>query len=48
MCLAHEHNIVPPVRLEPGTPRSGVKYSIIEPLSSLSAVSVGYLKRNKL
>ena len=35
MCLAHGHNAVAPVRLEPATPRSRVKHSTTEPLRSL-------------
>ena len=35
MCLAQGHNAVMPVRLEPATPRSQVKHSRTEPLSSL-------------
>ena len=34
MCLAQGHNTVTPVRLEPLTPRSQVKYSTTEPLRS--------------
>ena len=35
MCLAQGHNAVMLVRLEPTTPRSGVKHSTTEPLQSL-------------
>ena len=34
MCLAQGHNTVMPVRLEPATPWSQVKYSTTEPLRS--------------
>ena len=35
MCLAETHTTVPPVRLEPATPRSQFKYSTTELLCSL-------------
>ena len=35
MCLAEGHNKVPPVRLQPATPLSRVKYPTTEPLRSL-------------
>ena len=34
MCLAQGHNSVPPIKLEPATPRFRVKYSTPEPLRS--------------
>ena len=34
MCLAHGHNAMTPVRLEPAAPRSRVKHSTDEPLHS--------------
>ena len=34
MCLAQEHNTVPPVRIEPAAPRSRVEHSTTEPLCS--------------
>ena len=37
MCLAHGHNTVMPVKLEPETPRSCVKHATTEPLPSLLA-----------
>ena len=33
-CLAHGHNTVPPVKLEPAFPQSQVKHSTTEPLRS--------------
>ena len=36
MCLAQGHNAVTPVRLESAAPRSRVKHSTTEPLSSIS------------
>ena len=35
MCLAQGHSAVPPVRLEPATPKSQVKHSTTEPPRSL-------------
>ena len=38
-CLAQEHDAVPPVRLDPVTPRSRVKHSTTEPLHSSKVTS---------
>ena len=40
MCLAHGHNAVTLVRLQPAAPRSPVKHSTTEPLLSLAIVCV--------
>ena len=42
MCLAQGHSAVPPVRLEPVSPRSQVKHSTTEPLHSLKVNAILY------
>ena len=42
MCLAQGHNAVTPVRLEPATPRSQVKYSTTEPLRSQDGILLSW------
>ena len=45
MCLAQGHNVVTPMRLKPGGPRSRVKHSTTEPLCSQEQVNGFLLNR---
>ena len=45
MCLAQGHNAVSPVRLDPATIRSRLKYSTVEPLRSQYGVNESKTKQ---